>query len=70
MSFAILGLVRKGITLKDKYCVNKTYPQFWDHLHDFQVAVLESLKDSTANPEEKVQDHPPATKKSKVAEGN
>lgn len=36
MSFAILGLVKPGIIITDKKCVNKTYPDFWDHLKLFQ----------------------------------
>ena len=32
MSFAILGLVIPGIKIKDKDCVNKSFPRFWDEL--------------------------------------
>lgn len=32
MSFAILGLVRSGITIGDPKCVSKTYPTFWRDL--------------------------------------
>ncbi len=32
MSFAILGLVRSGITIADPACVSKTYPTFWDDI--------------------------------------
>ncbi|OQX67621.1 MAG: 3-phosphoshikimate 1-carboxyvinyltransferase [Sorangiineae bacterium NIC37A_2] len=32
MSFAILGLVRPGISIEDPACVAKTYPTFWDDL--------------------------------------
>lgn len=30
MSFAVLGLVRSGVTIEDPACVAKTYPTFWD----------------------------------------
>lgn len=30
MSFAVLGLVRDGISIEDPRCVAKTYPTFWD----------------------------------------
>ena len=33
MSFALLGCVCPGIVIDDKNCVEKTYPEFWDHLH-------------------------------------
>lgn len=32
MSFAILGLATPGIKIKDKDCVNKSFPDFWDEL--------------------------------------
>lgn len=32
MSFAILGLTIPGITIKDKECVNKSFPGFWERL--------------------------------------
>ena len=32
MSFAILGCVKPGVTITDKECVGKTYPNFWDDL--------------------------------------
>jgi len=32
MSFAILGLVRSGISIADPACVSKTYPTFWDDI--------------------------------------
>ena len=32
MSFAIAGLVTKGIKIKNKKCVNKSFPEFWDVL--------------------------------------
>ncbi|MEA2013764.1 MAG: 3-phosphoshikimate 1-carboxyvinyltransferase [Thermodesulfobacteriota bacterium] len=32
MSFAIAGLATKGITIKDKTCVDKSFPGFWDEL--------------------------------------
>lgn len=32
MSFAILGLVRPGVSIEDPACVAKTYPTFWDDL--------------------------------------
>eukprot|EP01123_Difflugia_compressa_P012592 TRINITY_DN5443_c0_g1_i1.p1 TRINITY_DN5443_c0_g1~~TRINITY_DN5443_c0_g1_i1.p1 ORF type:complete len:691 (-),score=153.83 TRINITY_DN5443_c0_g1_i1:72-2060(-) len=31
MSFAVLGLRVPGIVITDKECVNKTYPEFWEH---------------------------------------
>lgn len=32
MSFAVLGLVRPGITIEEPACVAKTYPGFWEAL--------------------------------------
>lgn len=32
MSFAILGLVRPGVSIEDPACVAKTYPTFWNDL--------------------------------------
>lgn len=32
MAFAIAGLVTKGMEIKDKACVNKSFPRFWDTL--------------------------------------
>ncbi len=32
MSFAVLGLVRAGVSIEDPGCVSKTYPRFWDDL--------------------------------------
>jgi len=32
MSFAILGLAVPGIKIKDRNCVNKSFPSFWDEL--------------------------------------
>ena len=32
MSFAILGLAVPGIKIKDRDCVNKSFPRFWDEL--------------------------------------
>eukprot|EP00924_Labyrinthula_sp_SR-Ha-C_P013968 maker-scaffold_5-snap-gene-19.1-mRNA-1 protein AED:0.02 eAED:0.02 QI:121/1/1/1/1/1/3/153/482 len=37
MAFAILALMKPGILIKDKFCVNKTYPEFWNHLQQFQT---------------------------------
>lgn len=34
MSFACLGCKVPNITIKDKECVQKTYPEFWDDLHN------------------------------------
>jgi pentafunctional AROM polypeptide len=31
MSFAVVGCVVPRITITDKACVGKTYPEFWDH---------------------------------------
>ena len=32
MSFAIAGLAVPGITIKDRHCVGKSFPGFWDEL--------------------------------------
>lgn len=32
MSFAIAGLVQPGIDIRDKKCVDKSFPSFWDEL--------------------------------------
>ena len=32
MSFAVLGLARRGVVIEDPACVAKTYPGFWDDL--------------------------------------
>lgn len=32
MAFALLGLLRPGITIADSYCVTKSYPNFFDDL--------------------------------------
>ena len=32
MSFAIAGTKVEGITIKDRECVNKTYPNYFDDL--------------------------------------
>ena len=32
MSFAIAGLTTKGITIKNRKCVNKSFPEFWNVL--------------------------------------
>lgn len=32
MSFAVLGLMRPGVSIEDPACVAKTYPGFWDDL--------------------------------------
>lgn len=32
MSFAVLGVLRDGVTIEDPSCVAKTYPGFWDDL--------------------------------------
>lgn len=32
MSFAVAGAVRKGVSIADPRCVEKTYPQFWEDL--------------------------------------
>ena len=37
MSFAILGLATPGIKIKDKDCVNKSFPCFWDELEKLYV---------------------------------
>jgi len=31
MSFTVLGLRVPGIVITDRECVNKTYPEFWEH---------------------------------------
>jgi 3-phosphoshikimate 1-carboxyvinyltransferase len=30
MSFAVAGLVAKGVRIVDEMCVNKSFPQFWE----------------------------------------
>jgi 3-phosphoshikimate 1-carboxyvinyltransferase len=35
MSFAMLGLVIPGIKIKNRNCVNKSFPCFWDELEKF-----------------------------------
>jgi pentafunctional AROM polypeptide len=40
MSFALLGCVCPGVVIDDKNCVEKTYPEFWDHLHRHFGVVL------------------------------
>jgi 3-phosphoshikimate 1-carboxyvinyltransferase len=37
MSFAILGLATPGIKIKDKDCVNKSFPGFWNELEKLYV---------------------------------
>ena len=32
MAFAVLGLVRPGISIKNPACVSKSYPSFWRDL--------------------------------------
>jgi 3-phosphoshikimate 1-carboxyvinyltransferase len=32
MSFAIAGLVARGIEISDKKCVDKSFPAFWEEL--------------------------------------
>lgn len=36
MSFAMLGLAVPGIKIKDRDCVNKSFPLFWDELEKLQ----------------------------------
>jgi len=38
MSFAVLGLVRPGIRIADPGCTAKTYPRFFDDLHQLRQA--------------------------------
>eukprot|EP00002_Diphylleia_rotans_P020009 TRINITY_DN3877_c1_g2_i7.p1 TRINITY_DN3877_c1_g2~~TRINITY_DN3877_c1_g2_i7.p1 ORF type:complete len:1452 (+),score=294.87 TRINITY_DN3877_c1_g2_i7:52-4407(+) len=41
MSFAVLGCIIPGIIITDKFCVEKTYPEFWDDIQRFlQVRVV------------------------------
>lgn len=40
MSFALVGLLVKGITILDPACVGKTYPGFWDALASLGVELL------------------------------
>jgi 3-phosphoshikimate 1-carboxyvinyltransferase len=39
MSFAVAGSRTEGVTICDRECVNKTYPQFWDDLE--KLAAME-----------------------------
>jgi 3-phosphoshikimate 1-carboxyvinyltransferase len=32
MSFAVAGLVTPGIEIRDKKCVDKSFPEFWREL--------------------------------------
>jgi 3-phosphoshikimate 1-carboxyvinyltransferase len=32
MSFAVAGLVARGIEISDKKCVDKSFPSFWEEL--------------------------------------
>jgi 3-phosphoshikimate 1-carboxyvinyltransferase len=32
MAFAVLGLARPGISIKNPACVSKSYPSFWRDL--------------------------------------
>jgi len=45
MSFAVLGCLVKGIIITDKACVEKTYPEFWDHLERFMSVQVKVPKD-------------------------
>ncbi len=38
MSFAVLGLVRAGVSIEDPSCVAKTYPGYWDDLRHVYAA--------------------------------
>ena len=46
MSFAILGCIQPGIVIDDKSCVEKTYPEFWDHLHRYFGVDLRPVMDT------------------------
>ncbi len=39
MSFAVLGLMRRGVSIEDPSCVAKTYPGYWDDLRLVYEAV-------------------------------
>eukprot|EP00124_Ichthyophonus_hoferi_P004631 Ihof_evm1s535 gene=Ihof_evmTU1s535 len=46
MSFAVLGCAVEGIIISEKYCVDKTYPMFWDHLESILgVQTITPLED-------------------------
>ncbi|KAL6059567.1 3-dehydroquinate dehydratase (3-dehydroquinase) [Balamuthia mandrillaris] len=54
MSFAVLGLVVPGVVLKDKECVDKTYPNFWEDLENiFNVSLVTPLSSDDEENEEK-----------------
>lgn len=38
MSFAVAGLRIAGVEIRDPGCVNKTFPDFWDHLDRLRAA--------------------------------
>ncbi len=40
MSFALAGLLVKGITILDPACTGKTYPEYWDMLAGLGVALI------------------------------
>lgn len=39
MAFALLGLVRDGVTILDPDCASKTYPKYWEHLSHLGVSI-------------------------------
>lgn len=39
MAFALLGLVRDGVTILDPDCASKTYPKYWEHLAHLGVSI-------------------------------
>ncbi|MDG2291766.1 MAG: 3-phosphoshikimate 1-carboxyvinyltransferase [Phycisphaerales bacterium] len=47
MAFAILGLRRGGVVIKDPSCVSKSYPGFWD---DFNMVVHSNADGEQASP--------------------
>ena len=42
MAFAIMGLRRGGLSIRNPGCVAKSYPSFWDDLERVEAAAAES----------------------------
>jgi pentafunctional AROM polypeptide len=51
MSFGVLGCLLPGLIITEKECVEKTYPEYWDHLRLHLGATLAS---ADSHPEEEV----------------
>jgi pentafunctional AROM polypeptide len=49
MSFGVLGCLLPGLIITEKECVEKTYPEYWDHLRLHLGATLSS---ADSHPEE------------------